>query len=86
MKLTKAEIEQIIDYEVVVDCYSEEEANMGWAIAKKKIFFMGKKAIDVINARPLKRKLVGFTLPLDSPLPEECNLVVKDNEITIKIL
>ncbi len=62
-----------------------EEANMGWAIAKKKIFFMGKKAIDVINARPLKRKLVGFTLPLDSPLPEECNLVVKDNEITGRV-
>jgi len=32
MKLTKSEIEQIIDYEIVVDCYSEEEANMGWAI------------------------------------------------------
>jgi len=32
MKLTKAEIEKIITYEVVVDCYSEEEANMGWAI------------------------------------------------------
>ncbi|MEM1123483.1 MAG: calcium-binding protein [Bacteroidota bacterium] len=32
MKLTKAEIKQIIDYEIVVDCYSDEEANMGWAI------------------------------------------------------
>ncbi len=32
MKLTKAEIERIIDYEIVVDCYTEEEANMGWAI------------------------------------------------------
>jgi hypothetical protein len=32
MKLTKAEIGRIIDYEIVVDCYTEEEANMGWAI------------------------------------------------------
>jgi len=32
MNLTKKEIEKIIDYEIVVDCYTEEEANMGWAI------------------------------------------------------
>ncbi len=32
MKLTLKEIEKIIVYEVVVDCYSDEEANMGWAI------------------------------------------------------
>jgi len=32
MKLTKVEIEEIIDYEIVVDCYSDEEVNMGWAI------------------------------------------------------
>ena len=32
MKLTKAEIKKIIDYEVVVDCYDEHEFMMGWAI------------------------------------------------------
>ncbi|MEO1806927.1 MAG: calcium-binding protein [Bacteroidota bacterium] len=32
MKLTVAEIERVILYEVMVDCYTEEEANMGWAI------------------------------------------------------
>ncbi|MFK7946869.1 MAG: calcium-binding protein [Saprospiraceae bacterium] len=32
MKLTKKQIEEIITYEVEVDCYSDEEANMGWAI------------------------------------------------------
>lgn len=32
MKLTKKEIQRIINYEIVVDCYTEEEANMGWAI------------------------------------------------------
>jgi len=32
MKLTNTEIEEIITYEVVVDCYSDDEANMGWAI------------------------------------------------------
>ena len=32
MELTKEEIQKIIDYEIVVDCYTDEEANMGWAI------------------------------------------------------
>ncbi|MEL6733501.1 MAG: calcium-binding protein [Bacteroidota bacterium] len=32
MKLTVAEIERVILYEVMVDCYTEEEANMCWAI------------------------------------------------------
>lgn len=39
MKLTKAEIEQIIDYEIVVDCYSDDEANMGWAIYMEENIF-----------------------------------------------
>ncbi len=62
-----------------------QEANMDWAIAKKKVFFHGKRAIDVINRRSLSRQLVGFTLPSGSPLPQECNLVIKNNEITGRV-
>ena len=62
-----------------------QEANMEWAIAKKKIFFHGKRAIDVINKRPLNRQLVGFTLSPNSPMPQECNLVLKNNEITGRV-
>ncbi len=32
MKLTSEQIQHIIDYKVVVDAYSEDEANVGWAI------------------------------------------------------
>lgn len=32
MQLTEKEIQKIITYEVVVDCYDDHEANMGWAI------------------------------------------------------
>jgi len=32
MKLTKVEIEEIIIDEIIVDCYSDDEVNMGWAI------------------------------------------------------
>lgn len=31
-KLTTEEIENIITYEVIVDCYDDYEVNMGWAI------------------------------------------------------
>ena len=62
-----------------------QEANMEWAIAKKKVFFHGKRAIDVINKRALSRQLVGFTLPSESPLPQECNLILKNNEITGRV-
>lgn len=62
-----------------------QHANMGWAIAKKKDFYQGKRAIDVINKQPLNRLLVGFTLPFESPMPEECNLVLHSNEITGRV-
>ena len=58
-----------------------QEANMGWAIAQKKPYFQGKRAIQAINAREVSRQLVGFKLPIDSPLPEECNLIIDNNEI-----
>lgn len=32
MRLTEEEIDHIITYEVVVDCYDDNEVNMGWAI------------------------------------------------------
>lgn len=58
-----------------------QEANMAWAIAKKKPFFVGKRAIEAQAARPLMRQQVGFTLPDSAPLPEECNLTVRDGAI-----
>ena len=53
MNLTKKEIENIIDYEVVVDCYTEEEANMGWAI------YMEKSLNYPFDAEYLVRKKTG---------------------------
>jgi sarcosine oxidase subunit alpha len=39
------------------------EIDMQWAIGRKKPFFVGKRSIEILEAQPLKRKLVGFTLP-----------------------
>ncbi len=61
------------------------EANMAWAIAKKKPFFVGQRAIAAQAGRALTRQLVGFTLPTSSPLPEECNLTVRDNDIVGRV-
>ncbi len=58
-----------------------EEADMTWAIAKRKPFFVGKRSIELRDRHLSKRKLVGFTLDANGPLPEESNLVLRGGEI-----
>jgi len=58
------------------------EADMAWAIARKKPYFVGMRSIDIQNRAGLTRKLVGFTT--DDPsagIPSECHLVVRGDEI-----
>ena len=38
------------------------EANMEWALAKKKPFYVGKRAVDMQMAKGITRKLAGFAL------------------------
>lgn len=52
------------------------EIDMGWAIARSKPFFVGKRSVQILEAQPLKRKLVGFNLPKDSRKPLEGHLVL----------
>ena len=62
------------------------EADMVWAIAKKKPFFIGKRSIEAqMRNRPIERKLVGFTLPQGSPVPFECNLVIRGHDIVGRV-
>ncbi|HEY2111279.1 MAG TPA: glycine cleavage T C-terminal barrel domain-containing protein, partial [Dongiaceae bacterium] len=62
------------------------EADMAWAIAKNKAYFMGGRSIAIQTARPLTRKLVGFTLDDPAaPAPEECHLTVRGSEITGRV-
>ncbi len=62
-----------------------QEADMAWAIARKKPFFVGGRSIEILAKRPLTRKLVGFTLPSDATLPEECHLVIRGTEIAGRV-
>jgi sarcosine oxidase, subunit alpha len=62
------------------------EANMEWALAKKKPFYVGKRAVDMQIAKGLTRKLAGFAL-VDStaPTPKECHLVIRDGDIAGRV-
>ncbi|MEX1204263.1 MAG: glycine cleavage T C-terminal barrel domain-containing protein [Dongiaceae bacterium] len=62
------------------------EADMAWAIARAKPFFIGGRSIEIQAARPLTRKLVGFTIDdADAPVPEECHLVLRGAEIVGRV-
>jgi len=62
------------------------EADMAWAIAKSKPFFVGQRSIEIQNAKGLARKLVGFTLAdASAPPPEECHLVVRGRDIVGRV-
>jgi sarcosine oxidase, subunit alpha len=62
------------------------EAAMGWAIGKSKPFFVGKRSIEIQQARGVQRTLVGFTLSdADAKCPKECHLVIRDGAITGRV-
>lgn len=62
------------------------EAAMAWAIGRTKPYFVGKRAIEIHEARGMTRALVGFTLnDASGPLPSECHLVIRDGDITGRV-
>ncbi|PTU74739.1 2Fe-2S iron-sulfur cluster-binding protein [Pseudomonas mangrovi] len=58
------------------------EIDMGWAIARNKPFFVGKRSVQILEAQPLKRKLVGFSLAAEARKPLEGHLVLKGDDIS----
>ena len=63
------------------------EAGVAWAIGKNKPFFVGQRALQVIDARPQQRTLVGIRFDDDDAkaLPLECNLIIEHDEIVGRI-
>ncbi len=53
-----------------------DEVDMAWAVSMKKPFFVGQRSIDLRRRHPSKRRLVGFTLPKDQPVPLESNILL----------
>lgn len=58
------------------------EIDMTWAIARNKPFFVGKRSVEILERQPMRRKLVGFSLPKGSPKPLEGHLVLKGADIS----
>jgi len=64
------------------------ELSLDWAVNRKKPFFVGRRSIDILQAQPQTRKLVGFKLAKDFNIddkPKEGHLVLADNHLTSKI-
>lgn len=63
------------------------EANVAWAIGKKKRFFVGGRSLDILREKPLTRRLVGIVFPTDhtGPIPEECHLIISKGKIVGRI-
>ena len=54
------------------------EAHLGWAVKLDKPFFVGKRSLEIIAAKARRRRLAGFELPPDAPVPLENHLIVDD--------
>jgi len=62
------------------------ETGMNWAVSRKKPFFVGRRSIDILSARGVERRLVGYRIDdPEAPLPEECHLVIRDDEIAGRV-
>ena len=62
------------------------EADMTWAVSRKKPFFVGGPANRVHESHPLQRRLVGFAIrDPGAPVPEECHLTLRGNDIAGRV-
>ncbi|MGE5476324.1 MAG: glycine cleavage T C-terminal barrel domain-containing protein [Bacteroidales bacterium] len=62
------------------------EAGMGWAVGRKKADFLGKAAMDALEAKGLSRQLVGFQLDAGArAMPAENHLVIRDGDIAGRV-
>lgn len=58
------------------------EIDMSWAVSRTKPFFVGKRSVEILEQQPLRRKLVGFTLPKSTSQPLEGHLVLDGDDIS----
>jgi sarcosine oxidase subunit alpha len=63
------------------------EVGLEWALGKNKPFFVGQRSLAIVKNQPLTRRLVGIAFPSNyaGPLPEECHLVMADNEMAGRV-
>ncbi len=58
------------------------EADMGWALGRRKRYYVGKRSIEIAAAKGIARRLVGYRLVGSvGTVPEEGCLVIRRGEI-----
>ena len=59
------------------------EAHSESLLAMDKEFFIGQRSLEIIQKRPVNKKLINFVLDkgFNAEMPNECNLVIENNDI-----
>jgi sarcosine oxidase subunit alpha len=50
-----------------------------------KPFFIGQRSLQILQRRPQRQHLMGFTLPAGSVRPKECHLVIEAGRIAGRV-
>ncbi len=62
------------------------EVQMGWAVSRKKPFFVGGRTISELKKKPQMRNLVGFVINDPRvPIPKESHLVLDGEQMTGRV-
>ena len=62
------------------------EVQMGWAVSRKKPFFVGGRTISELEKKPANRSLVGFVINNSkAPIPKESHLVLDGEQMTGRV-
>jgi sarcosine oxidase, subunit alpha len=63
------------------------ESAMDWALKMDKPFFVGQRSLKIVQGRPLRQKLAGFSFSAadDGVAPKECHLVIRDGRIAGRV-
>lgn len=63
------------------------EADVEWAVADDKPFFVGGRSLQIIGHQPKTRQLAGFQMSShhQGPWPEECHLVYKSDTLVGRV-
>jgi sarcosine oxidase subunit alpha len=62
------------------------EINAGWALRMGKPFFVGQRSLRILEQRPLRQQLVGFTIrDPNAPRPKEAHLIIEGDRIAGRV-
>ncbi len=61
------------------------EANLQWAVKMDKPFFIGQRSLQILMKRAVKQKLIGFVLDANQTAPQECHLIIHQEEIAGRV-